>query len=295
LRVEALLLEVASALDTAGVEHRVLKGVALAHTTYPDPAWRVFGDVDVLVRPHAFTTAVELLGTKLHLERKIPELRRGFDARFGKEALLRAEGRPELDLHRTFVEGALGLTIHLPDLFAPGRDFVLGGRRLTALPAPQQLLHAAYTAVVGDRPPRLSALRDVLQVLQEEQPAADETLELARRWRCQAVLARGISSAWKTLAPRHDAPPLIRWAQSYRPAPMERLLAASHVGPARAYTRHAAALLVVPGLDARLAYLRAIAWPQRRYLAARGLPRVGFPVRLWRRARPWVARAVRRL
>ena len=111
LRVERLLLEATVALDAAGLEHRVLKGVALAHLAYPDPAWRVFGDLDLLVPGALLTEAVGCWSAALGLSRVEAELRPGFDDRFGKEALLQAPGGPELDLHRTFAQGALGLTI----------------------------------------------------------------------------------------------------------------------------------------------------------------------------------------
>jgi Uncharacterised nucleotidyltransferase len=286
LRVEALLLGAIEVLDAAGIEHRVLKGVALAHTVYPDPSWRVFADVDVLLPSGAFTWAVETLGRELGTRRDAPELRPGFETRFGKEALLRTADGLELDLHRTFVEGALGLTVHLPDLFASGQTFDLGGRPLTTLPPPQQLLHAAYAAVLGDWPPRRSAQRDVAQIVLAFDPPPAEVLELAGRWRARAVLARALTGTWEALTPG-PPPRLVEWARSYRLGPLERLLLASHVGPARAYTRHAAALLVVPGLSGRLTYLRAIAWPQRSYLEARGFTRAGFSSRALRRRRSW--------
>ncbi|MFI5054484.1 MAG: hypothetical protein ACHQDE_09000, partial [Acidimicrobiia bacterium] len=61
------------------------------------------------------------------------------------------------------------------------------------------------------------------------------------------------------------------WAERYRPGRRERMLLASHEGPSRMFTRHLAAVLVLPGLADRAAYLRAIAFPQRSYLRARGL------------------------
>jgi hypothetical protein len=275
LRVEALLLGAVAALDGAGIESRVLKGVALAHTVYPSPEWRVFADVDLLVPAPMFTRAAETLERQLTTRRDTPELRRGFDTRFGKEALLRTADGLELDLHRTFVDGALGLTIVLADLLAAGQTFDLGGRALRTLPPSQQLLHAAYAAVLGDWPPRLSAQRDVVQILLALDPSPAEVLELAERWRARAVMARALTEAWEALDPGFT-PALVDWARSYRPSPSERALLASHRGPARAYTRHAAALLVVAGLRPRLAYLRAIAWPQRAYLQARGVSRAGF-------------------
>ena len=179
----------------------------------------------------------------------------------------------------------MGLRIDLSDLFVPGHAFELGGRRLTSLPAPHQLLHAAYASVVGDWPPRLSAQRDVAQVLLTLDPAPDEVLDLARRWQARALLATALHESWETLTPE-PRPVLVEWAQSYRPGTLERLLLASQQGPARAYTRHVAALLVARGLRARGAYLRAIVWPDRSYLEARRLSRGRFAARAIRGLRP---------
>ena len=272
LRVERLLLHAADALDAERLEHRVLKGTALAHLAYPDPAWRVFGDLDLLVPGASLTQAVRVLEPTLGRSRAEAELRPGFDDRFGKEALLQASDGPELDLHRTFAQGALGLTIELGDLFLPGQPFTLGGRRLQALPPSQQLIHASYAAVMGDWPPRLASVRDVAQILLTLDPPHDEVLRFAHRWRAQGILARGLTMAWELLAPA-ATPPLVDWAAAYRPSRIDRLLLASQTGPGRGTTRHLAALLVIPGLSDRVAYVRAVAWPQPDYLRSRGLDR----------------------
>ena len=287
LRVERLLLVAVGALADAAIDHRVLKGVALAHSVYPDPAWRVFGDVDLLVPPDMLTRAASVLEHALPAAREAPELRPGFDDRFGKEVLLRV-GALELDLHRTFVEGALGLTLHLPDLWEAPDGCVIGGRGVAVLPAPQRLLHAAYAAVLGDWPPRFIARRDLAQILTLLDPDPERVLTLARRWRAEAVLARALRETWETLGVRHT-PWLVEWARAHRSGRLDRLLVASHLGRARAHTRHGVALIVVSGVRARLAYLRAIAWPQRAYLDARGMTRRGFlarPLGLARRLHP---------
>jgi hypothetical protein len=49
LAIERRLLTVADAFDDAGVQFLVLKGPAIAHSIYPDPSWREFGDLDLLV------------------------------------------------------------------------------------------------------------------------------------------------------------------------------------------------------------------------------------------------------
>ena len=98
------------ALEKAGIAHRVLKGHAWAHTVYPDPSWRAFGDVDLLVGTDDSDRAVEVLEST-GVRRTLPEVRPGFDRRFGKDAtLLSASGR-EVDLHRLLVAGPYGLWV----------------------------------------------------------------------------------------------------------------------------------------------------------------------------------------
>jgi hypothetical protein len=281
LRVEQLLLGVTRELDRAAIETRVLKGVALSHTAYPDPSDRVFGDVDLLVPGHQLRRAAEVVGERFDAPRPQPELRPGFDDRFGKEVMLRVRGI-EVDLHRTFVEGAYGLTVQLGDLFAPPYRFPLGGYEFDALPQPQRLLHACYAAALGDWPPRLMSLRDVAQLILKEQPHIVDVLTMARSWRAEAVVARAIVTTWDVLA-LTQRPPLVNWAFNYAPGRTDRMLLAAHEGPARAFTRHAAAVVVLPDVDARLAYLHAIVFPQRSYLEARGLSAGAHAKRAWRR------------
>jgi Uncharacterised nucleotidyltransferase len=279
LRVEALLLAAATALDRAGVQYRVFKGVALAHTVYEDPALRVFADVDVLVPSHEFGNAARVLEPALGAERALPELRPGFDDRFGREALLRSDTGLELDIHRTFVDGAYGLTVDLDDLFVGPVRIPLGSRDIPTFPPAQRFLSSCYSSALGDWPARLASQRDVVQLLAVDGPNTDDVLDLARRWRAEAVVARAIGASWAALEPRLT-PPLLAWARAFQPRPIDRLLLASYRGPARGFTTQAAGVLVVPGIAGKLAYLRAIATPQRAYLERRGLTPGGH----WRRA-----------
>jgi hypothetical protein len=267
LQLEQLVLRALTVLDEAGIDARVLKGVALAHTVYGDPARRVFAAADVLVPSRDFSRAAALLASTLGGERHIPELSPGFDDRFGKEAMVRVAGL-ELDLHRTFVEGAYGLTVALDDLFAPPLRFALAGFELAALPMPQRLLHASYAAVLGDWPPRLASLRDVVELVLRDRPPVAEVLMMARRWRCEAVVARAVTEAWAVLRVTTRVP-IVDWAERYAPSRTDRMLLASHAGPARMFTRHLAAIVVLPDTSTRLRYARAIVRPQPSYLRAR--------------------------
>lgn len=284
VRVERMLLQARACLWREQIPSRVLKGVALAHTAYSDPAERVFGDVDLLVPTGRFLDAVAALEREFVTARAQPELRPGFDERFGKEVMLRCDGL-ELDLHRIFVEGALGLTIDTADLFAPPLRFALGGAELEALPMPQRLLHACYAAALGDWPPRLVSLRDVAQLVLREQPHLVDVIMMARRWRCEVVVARAVTTAWERLR-LVDRPPIVEWAARYSPSRREQLLLTSHEGTGRAFTRHLAALVVLPGWEPRWAYARAIALPQPEYLRVRGLTPRSHAARAWERMRP---------
>jgi Uncharacterised nucleotidyltransferase len=279
LRVEALLLAMAEELDRAAVPYRVFKGVSLAHSVYADPALRVFADVDVLVPSPDFGRAAELLESSLGADRALPEIRPGFDARFGREAMLRSNHGLELDIHRTFVDGGFGLTVDLDDLFVSPGTFTLGRRDVATLPPVHQLLSSCYAAALGDWPARLASQRDVVQLLHVDATDTADVLELARRWRAEAVVAQAVRAAWEALAPRFT-PPLVDWARGFRPRPLDRLLLASSRGPARGLTSKAAAVLVLPGITDKLAYLRAMALPQRTYLEEQGLS----PQAHWRRA-----------
>jgi hypothetical protein len=283
LRVERVVIEATRVLDRARIPSRVLKGVALAHTTYDDPDDRVFGDVDLLVPAAQFSRAASALADALGGERAQPELRAGFDDRFGKEIMLRVRDL-ELDLHRTFVEGAYGMTVDLDDLFAPPYRFRLGVCELEALPMPQRLLHACYAAALGDWPPRLGSLRDVAQIVHRERPHLADVLLMARKWKCEPVVARAVTLTWDELA-LTTQPPIVAWAQHFQPSATQQRLLRWHEGPARAFTRHLAAVLVLPTHRDQVAYLQAIMFPQRSYLQARGFTALGNAKRAWARIR----------
>lgn len=271
--VERLLLEIADLLDEGGVPYRVLKGPALAWTAYPDPRLRVFADVDLLVPGPSFDQACSLLRNRLGAKRAIPELRPGFDREFGKEALLRVEGRQEIDLHRTFVTGPIGLTIPLYELFEQCSTFTLGGRELPTLTPVQTFVQTCINAAVGDFPPRACSLRDVVQLAPGVANDLDEVIATAVRWRVGLAVRRAVELAWTEL--QLDSMPITVDQIDYHATVVERLGMRSYLTPARSYTRPAASLLAIPGLRPRLRYVRAIVSPQSSYLESRGWDRRG--------------------
>ena len=229
-------------------------------------------DLDLLVPGHQLDRAVALLVDELNGVAALPELRPGFDREFGKEALVRV-GPIEVDLHRTFVTGPIGLSLPLDELFEDARSVVIGGREIPTLAPITQFVQTCINAAVGDFPVRYLSLRDVAQIVAATNPDPAVVEDVARRWRCLAVVQRAVGETWSRLdlAPNE----LSRWAESAQPGPVDRLLMRSYLTSARSYTRPAASLVVIPGVRPRLRYLRAIVRPQREYLAARGWSQVG--------------------
>jgi hypothetical protein len=224
LHLEATLLDLAAAFQTEDVEFRVIKGSASAHIDYADPTLRSFGDIDLLVRSDDFDSAGRLL-LKLGYERAAPEPRPGFDRRFGKgaEYVLTGDGT-NVDLHRTFVMGPLGLQVRPDELWDGGDVFMLAGQKVAALASTQRLLAACYNAVIGDASPRLSTLRDVAQIVLSGDVDASDAVDMASSWHAEHVLALGVRAAWQQLD-ISDVVGLSAWATTHSIGPeAERVL-----------------------------------------------------------------------
>jgi hypothetical protein len=279
LILERLLLDVADRFDSEKLPFRTLKGSAVAHIDFPDPELRSFGDVDILVRPGDFGRVVEVLES-MGGRRSVPELRPGFDRRFGKGAVIKMPAGLEIDLHRTFVAGALGMTIDLDSLFKRKTSFVLGDRELLALGPEERFIHACMNAALAREVSRHS-LRDVAQMVLNNRLDTNRVIRVAERWRCGAVVARAIELAWSTLD-LADAVPLSAWAGRYQSQTHERRVLNSYVSGDGSYTRQAiSAIRVIPRRRDKLAYARALLFPQQGHLEARSSGRFRH---LWRGA-----------
>ena len=267
LRIERLLVHVSDAFETAGIDFRVLKGVALAHLVYPDPSWRVYADLDLLVRSDQFDAAVRVASTELGGVQEIPELRPGFDSEFGKEALVRV-GRIELDLHRTFVTGPFGLTIDLDELWRDATSFVVGESKVLALGPTGLFMHACYNTALGDLPMRRGSVRDLLVCCAHLDTNMDAVAATAGAWRATAVVQRAAELVIDSvdLAADHPLRELARLSVPRR----EAWLLRSYLTPSRSYSRQLASLAVISGVRPRLRYVRALVAPSGEYLRSRG-------------------------
>ncbi|HEX2027219.1 MAG TPA: nucleotidyltransferase family protein [Nitriliruptorales bacterium] len=281
LLLDRRLLATASALQEASIDYRVLKGTAVAHTVYPEPSLRLFGDVDLLVRAPQFDQAAAVL-VSLGARRSAPALRAGFDRRFGKGAGFVFEDQLEVDLHRTLVLGYFGLLVDVDALFDHPATFRIGGRDLPALRLEERFLNACYHAVLGHHG-RLVSCRDVAQFVLETPLDMERALAVARRWSGEAVVARAVHAAWETFD-LADVVPLSVWASRYQPTRHEERAMHGYIGSRRSEAvRALVAVRAVGGLRGKATFLRSLVLADRAYLDWTGQGRLAW-LRRGRRA-----------
>lgn len=269
LGLEANLVEVAEQLADANVPFRVLKGPAVAHLDYGDPALRDFGDIDLLIAADAFDRAVNLLGTAGY-HRRFPEPRDGFDRRFAKSVSVVGPAGQDLDLHRTLASGGFGHRIIVSMLWSAQPDrFTVGGRALETLGTEERFLHACYHMVLGNKPPRLVPQRDIAQMLLTGELATDRVLALAAAWRGEAVVANAIAITWGNLELAEHVP-LSIWATNFKPRRSEARELARAMSPHYSYAAQAFdSIRAFRSVGDQLAYVSAMAFPRRTYLQGR--------------------------
>ena len=269
LRLERRLVEVALLLDAAGIEVVVLKGTAVAHLAYPDPAMRMFGDNDLLLRSEQFDDAVELLCHNGYVRQTAPA-RPGFERRFAKGTTLDGAAGDELDLHRNLVFGTFGFRIDLDELFRTAVPFEVGGRVLHGLGPETRLLHACYHAGLGDPRPRFGSVRDVAQMLTFGAHDPSGVLALARAWESDAVLARAVQLCEDLLGYRPDDE-VARAIRGHAPTARERRAIDSYVGENRRFAaKVVASLPYIDGVGAKAAFVTSVAFPQQGFAESFG-------------------------
>ena len=271
--LERALIETATTLQGAEVPVRVLKGSAVARLDYPDPALRLFGDVDVLMPSDHVERGIAAL-VVAGCTRAVAELAPGFDRRFGKGATLRRPDGAEVDVHRILVSGSFGLRFDGDRLFGREERFELGGLPVSALGRIHRFLHACYHAALGNPRPRLVPVRDVAQMAAHPDFDWAEALDEARRWRGEAVVARALQLCTEVLGVELDEA-VLSWASAFEPSARDRRAIAACLRQDGRYARQAiGALPDVPGVRGKVAYARALAFPRTDHLAGRGRGRV---------------------
>lgn len=260
LAAEATAVEVVGLLAGAGVGARVLKGVAIAHLDHTDPAQRVFGDVDVMIRRVDLPAALGALGATGFL-RAEPAVRGWWERRYSKAVVARSPIGVELDVHLSLVNGFFGVTIDPDQLLSrPGSRFEVAGTEMEGLDPPGRLLHAAVHSVLGAWS-YLRAQRDVAQLVLVSGVDWAEAVELATRWRADAVMAEGLRRAWRSLGLDPDHP-AARWALGHVAGDDQRRAMARYASSHQEGYRHEA-LSTLPALRLpdRVLFLGGLAVP----------------------------------
>ncbi len=293
LRREHESLRLFRGLTDAGLPAVVLKGPTIAHRYYPDPAWRPFRDVDILVRGRDWARACEVVRS-LGYRRCRPEPRPGFDVRFGKGALHRSAQDIELDLHRTLVVGPFGLWMDPDELFESTTRLAVGAAELTCLDTTATFVHVAMHAALGASPSNLLVLRDLAQVGASGEVEWDRVVDWTRRWRLVAVVQHALQLVEAELG--HVPAAAVRAIARLRPRTGERRALRAHLPPARARGGPARATLrAIRGPSSKAAYVRAMATPSHDFLVARqGHGGLSAYARRWGHAATWLSPVPRR-
>jgi hypothetical protein len=190
LMAEADLVFVAQLFKSAGIEFRVLKGLATAHLDYPDPGLRLTSDVDLLVRRGQLDAATEVLRPYVDWELSYPDRSAKWAARYGKDRTLKLRDGSWIDLHQMLVAGYWGLVLDHDQFFDQGEQYSIAGTEMTALSSEHRLLHvllhSGYSHVV-----KIQSFRDVVVLSARSVPSAAELAARRENQTIIGLLARG--------------------------------------------------------------------------------------------------------
>jgi hypothetical protein len=248
--LEHQLLGVASTLAEHGIGTAVLKGAATAHLDYPDPSWRQYADVDLLIDPSDRIAATALLRRAGWSQGYA--LPKGHGA-YTHAVTLMGE-RMELDLHQRIAHRALGVLVPTGELLARVVPLDIAGADLRALGDIDRLVHAAIHMVSSrGQARRLSSVADVLVMADRRPQLADEVLEQSERCRVRSLVERAVVDAYASAQLAvHEA-----WAEAMR-RPIRsryRLVDRAYLSPSRRpVTEELAYLRVLPSWTDRWRY-----------------------------------------
>lgn len=257
LFIDRRLRELAPALDRSGTRWRVLGGPAIAHVDEPDPSWRTYRRLDLLVDGDGFHAAAHLLAG-------LGGVRRGPDR---SDALARRDLQPmaailadgvEVRVHRTLAGGPYGSALDPALLLGlPTAELTVGGVRVEALGRPGRFLDSCYRAVLGRDEPRASTLRGVALTFPHDEPTARAAHGLARACGGEAVLAEAVKQASDTLG-WEPSGELARWARSLRPHERDRRWLAAYGTSGSALRRILLEAEALPDMRSRITCAAAV-------------------------------------
>jgi hypothetical protein len=204
------LRDLHDAFDAAGVPWLVVKGAALAEVAYTRADLRSYADVDVVVPPPAFPSAVRALERAGHevLDRNWRAIRDDMNG----QVHVRLERGLVVDLHWNLVNHAhlrRTFPIDTASLFTHARPVEIGDVPVHTLSAADTLVHLAlHTCLSGGD--RLIWCKDIEQVLLHDAAPWSEVGERAAQWNATVALATVVEVTQTTLGVpiARDAPRL---------------------------------------------------------------------------------------
>jgi hypothetical protein len=200
------LAQASSVLSARGVSHLLFKGAGLAWHAYPNPAWRPYSDVDLLVRQCDLGSAEEALQAAgyepLHEPRRDWFRREHYHWSYSRGA-----ARPTVELHWRLARRGWHLDALWRQVWASPLNVVLEGMPFQ-IPAPEE--HFVTLCVHGSKH-RWDTLMWVMDLLALAGTGVDwERVEdLAARARCKGFLRAALLTVrlWtgRDLLPRASA------------------------------------------------------------------------------------------
>ena len=217
LHVDATAHRVGRQLTNAGVDYRVLKGFGTARLLYPDPSWRQYADIDVLVRRQDLGRAIGALSPNLVGP---PEAQPGPARReIVKEYPLPDDRGVEIDLHLA-VQGSLFTSTLDNEVLFSGAQPIPGSESMVALSPTAMFVHAVlHMSSVNWR---MSSIPDVLRLADCSSPDDGEFGALIRTRNQRALFAWAllrviewveVPAAWQAFCEQHR--PVGRQASLY--------------------------------------------------------------------------------
>lgn len=187
--VDAAAAEAAAALRDAGIRSILLKGASFDHWLYDRSQPRMYGDVDLLVAPHAFEYAGEVLGRLGYRERAEELAPTHVDH---AKLWLRLRDHMHVDLHRTLVEVRAD-NDHVWGVLSEHTEWMeVGGADLEVLSEPARALQVALHATVHGSDEQ-KTLIDLARALERASAGAwVAAAALSRRLGAEGAFAAGL-------------------------------------------------------------------------------------------------------
>ncbi len=164
--------EILAAFQAEGIPALVLKGFALAHLLYPEPALRPMSDIDLLVKPVQARRAQEVLAG-LGFNAPLPPSG-SLPGKHLASATRQAEGLTiSVELHHNLFNIGQPHSLEIEELTPPLLPFALGELTAYTLPHEEMLWHLCRHLTIIGQPFRLIWLADIVGLAERFAPEID--------------------------------------------------------------------------------------------------------------------------